>query len=102
MIENKDKDIAYNEFISLAMDLIGGDYNDARRYADKLWNMASCFTDADTVSTLQSIADGFERLADGYYQNMQNAVAEFDSICKGRKTVKVEKIKYICKCYLDV
>lgn len=99
---NEEKDRAYNEFILLAMDLIGGDYNDARRYADKLWDIASCFGDAAPVSNLQAIADDFERLADGYYQNMQNAVAEFESICKGRKMVQVEKIKYICDCYLNV
>lgn len=93
--EKKDKDASYNEFIILAIDLIGGDYNESRRYADKLWDIATCFADAIRESEKQSIADG-------YVQNIQKAVAEFDAVCKGRKMVQVEKIKNICDCYLDV
>lgn len=100
--EIKEKDYAYNEFILLAMDLIGGDYNEARRYADKLWDIASCFGDINTVSNLRSVADDFERIADGYFRNILNARSEFASICKGRKQVAVKDIRYICDCYLNV
>lgn len=102
MTEVSEKDYAYNEFVTLAVDLIGGDYIDARRYADKLWDMASCFGEINTVSNLQAVADDFERLADGYFQNILNARSEFASVCKGRKMVQVEDIQYICDCYLGV
>lgn len=102
MNELSEKDYAYNEFISFAMDLIGGDYNDARKYADKLWDMASCFGDINTVSNLQAIADEAIRVADAYFHNILNARSELSLICKGRKMVQVKDIRYICDCYLNV
>ena len=97
-----EKDYAFNEFVTLAVDLIGGDYNNARRYADKLWDMASCFGDINTVSNLQDIADDWERCADMYLHNILNARSELASVCKGRKMVQVKDIMCVCDCYLDV
>lgn len=100
--EVNEKDKAYNEFVTLAVDLIGGDYNNARRYADRLWDMASCFGDINTVSNLQAVAEDWERCADGYFNNIQDARSKLASICKGRKMVQVKDVRYICDCYLNV